>query len=139
MARILILDDEKDCLLLLRIMLTHAGHEVFPLMRADNFLKELREVGPDLVITDIMMPGVTGGSVYSAIREEFSDKLPVIISSGTRMKLRLPVDPLLEYCPKPISETVLIETVDRLLRLAKDTGQESGVPPSEPDGDADLD
>jgi DNA-binding NtrC family response regulator len=139
LARILIIDDEKDCLLLMKIMLGHAGHEVFPLMRADRFLAEIREVAPDLIITDIMMPGVTGGSIYSAIREEISEKLPIIISSGTKMKLRLPVDRLLEYCPKPISEVALLDTVDRLLWMAQNSDGHGEVAPAGDDMASELD
>lgn len=116
-ARILVIDDEKEILVLLQQLLVAAGHEVFPLLRADRVMEQLVAVAPDLVITDIMMPGVTGGTVYSAIREQVGPNLPVIVSTGFKMKLRAE-DPLLAYCPKPLDPELLLDTVQRLLRLS---------------------
>lgn len=116
MARILIIEDDKDCLIALRLFLMNAGHEVFPMLRAEKAVEEIREAKPDLVITDLMLPGVTGGSVYEAIRREFGPRMPVIVSSGTRMRLRtVRADSLLAYCPKPVDYHDLLKTIDRLL------------------------
>ena len=121
MAKILIIDDDKDCLVQLRALLVHAGYEVHPMLRADRLLEDMRSIRPDLVITDLMMPGITGGTVYEAIRHEIGPNMPVIISSGTRIRLRIATeDPMLAYCPKPVDFENLRETIKRLLKAAAD-------------------
>lgn len=118
MARILTVDDDRDCLAILRGFLMAGNHEVFPLLRAERIIAETREVKPDLVITDLMMPGVTGGLVYQAIRKEIGPNLPIIVSSGSNLKLKLPDDPLLTYCPKPVEMDHLLQTVEEYLAKA---------------------
>lgn len=114
MARILLIDDDKECLTQAATLLKCLGHEVFPLMNAGKLFEALKEANPDIVVTDIMMPGVTGGAVYDYVREMRGPDVPVIISSGTRLKLKH-TDPLLAYCPKPIDVQSLVETIDALL------------------------
>jgi DNA-binding NtrC family response regulator len=122
MARILIIDDDKECLVQLNMLLTHVGHEVFPLLRADKVLNELQNANPDLVITDIVMPGVMGGTVYEAIRKQVGPYLPIIVSSGTHMRLKPVNDPFLDYCPKPVDYDVLLASVNRLLAASREVG-----------------
>ncbi len=118
MARILSLDDDKDCLAILKGFLECDKHEVFPLLRGEMAIQAIREFHPDLVTTDVMMPGVTGGIVYHAIRKEIGAHLPIIISSGSNLRLKLPDDPLLSYCPKPVELKSLLDTVKVLLTSA---------------------
>lgn len=119
MARILIIDDDKTSLMMMQYILKAAGHEVFPLMNAAKAMDEIAASGAQLVITDIMMPGVTGGVVYEGIRATFGKELPVVISSATRLHMKgAKEDPLLAYCPKPIERDVVVETVRLLLEKA---------------------
>lgn len=115
MAKILIVDDDKDCIAILHNFLKIGGHEVFPMLRGEAIVEAAREIAPDLVITDLMMPGVTGGIVYHAIRKEIGPLLPIVVSSGSNLRLKLPDDPLLDYCPKPVELDTLLATVDRLI------------------------
>ncbi|MBI3737186.1 response regulator [Candidatus Sumerlaeota bacterium] len=118
MARILTIDDDKDCLAILRGFLMVGKHEPLPLLRADRVVDAVKEVNPDLVITDLMMPGVTGGLVYQAIRKSIGPFMPIIVSSGSNLKLKLPDDPLVAYCPKPVEMNTLLKAIDELLAKA---------------------
>lgn len=117
MARIVTIDDDEDILFQLRFVLSRAGHEVFPLLKTDRLVDQVRKVAPDLVITDIVMPGLMGGGVYHLLRQELGNSLPIIVSSGTRLRLKgSENDPLIEYCPKPVDYEELLEKIEELLR-----------------------
>jgi len=116
MAKILTVDDDEDVLFQLRFALSRFGHEVFPLARADRLIEQFQKVQPDIVISDIVMPGIMGGGVYGMIRQKLGPHVPVIVSSGTRLKIREGEnDPLLAYCPKPVDFEELENTIKMLL------------------------
>jgi DNA-binding response OmpR family regulator len=119
MARILIVDDESDNLVLLKMILSRAGHTVYPLMRATHLKEEIEQVKPELLVLDLLLPGITGGTAYEMVRSCVSETLPIIVSSGTKIKLRKRNDHALRYCPKPIDIADFIKAVDELLAQAK--------------------
>jgi two-component system, sensor histidine kinase and response regulator len=121
MARVLIVDDDVESLLMLKLVLTRNGHEVKPLNRATNLHEEIEKAKPDLLILDMMMPGVMGGMAYDMVRSEIGPTLPVIISTGTSMKVRGTGDPLLRYCPKPVETKLLLDTIKELMALAEES------------------
>jgi len=125
MARILTIDDDEDVLFQLRFVLSRAGHEVFPLLRADRIAEQVKKVAPDIVISDLVMPGIMGGGVYHLLRKELGPQLPIIISSGTKLKIRgSENDPLLAYCPKPVDFDQMLATIDELLQKKQQAAEE---------------
>jgi two-component system alkaline phosphatase synthesis response regulator PhoP len=81
MARILVVDDEPDILLLHRLNLEGAGHEV--LLAADG-MKALERIDadrPEVVVLDVMMPVLDGWGVLEALRGR-SDPPPVLVVSA---------------------------------------------------------
>jgi CheY-like chemotaxis protein len=115
MARILVIDDDEVTLTVLRGFLRNGGHTVHVLNRSDAVLDVIKQVEPDLVVTDIMMPGSTGGAVYAMIRDKVGSQLPVIVCSGTKLRIKHDSDKLFAYCPKPVQSQDLLDTVARLL------------------------
>jgi DNA-binding NtrC family response regulator len=115
MSRILIIDDNEECLSLLYIVLKTAGYDVAPLISGEKILEFIESFKPDLVITDIMMPGVTGGNIYEKIREEVDRELPVIISTGTKIQIKNRNDRFLAHCPKPLDSDKLLDLVKRFI------------------------
>lgn len=125
MAKILTIDDDEDVLFQLRFVLSRAGHEVFPLLRADRIAEQVKKVAPDIVISDLVMPGIMGGGVYHLLRKELGPQLPIIISSGTKLKIRgSENDPLLAYCPKPVDFDQMLATIDELLQKKQQAAEE---------------
>ncbi|MGC8841038.1 MAG: response regulator transcription factor [Candidatus Sumerlaeaceae bacterium] len=111
------IDDDEDILFQLRFVLSRAGHQVYPLLKTDRLIEQVRKVSPDIVVTDIVMPGLMGGAVYHLLRQELGGSLPIIVSSGTRLKIKgADNDPLLDYCPKPVDYDELLQKIDELLR-----------------------
>ena len=73
MARILVVDDEEYIRSLLRRALSMAGHEVTEAIDGNDALAQFREARPDLVFTDLMMPGLGGLELIDLLRKESAD------------------------------------------------------------------
>ncbi|MBN1515369.1 response regulator [Candidatus Sumerlaeota bacterium] len=115
MARIFIIDDDHDLLLIMKSVLLSKGHEPFVFASGAAFLEGLKKHTPDLVITDIVMPGVTGGTIYKMLRKAMGPQLPIIVSSGTRMRIDR-VDPLMRHMIKPVDFDELFVVIDQMLK-----------------------
>jgi len=79
--KILIVDDDPCVRDTVGAMLTQAGHPIQKVPDAQRALAVLRHRAPDLVITDIRMPGLTGLDLCRAVKNLYPD-LPVIGMSG---------------------------------------------------------
>ena len=117
MARILLIDDDEDCLLALRLILESDCHEVFILQEGKRLVKVFNTVNPDLVITDILMPGITGSMIYEKIREEIDRTIPIIVCSGTSLQFPDVHDQFLRYVRKPCSREHMLKSVRSLLSI----------------------
>ncbi|MGN6783052.1 MAG: response regulator transcription factor [Marmoricola sp.] len=80
MARIVIADDDADIRELVVFKLRHAGHDVVPVGDGAAAVDACNAQRPDLVILDVMMPGMSGLDAARAIRAEDSlAGLPIIM------------------------------------------------------------
>lgn len=117
MATILIVEDEFDIRELLEAYLTNEGYKVIAAEDGEEALELFHDGHPDLVLLDLLLPGLDGFQVCRAIREE-SD-LPVIMltalgSEQSELKgFDLRVD---DYIAKPFSMPVLLRRVEAVLR-----------------------
>ena len=84
MQKILIIDDEKSILTLLREALTMFGYDVAVAENAHEGIQKFENGRFDLVITDMQMPGMNGDKVVLHIRNSNRRFTPVIGCSGTR-------------------------------------------------------
>ncbi len=69
MAKIMVVDDEADMRFMVRKILENEGHEVIEAEAGKVALEKLKEVKPDLILLDVMMPGLDGWEVCKQIRE----------------------------------------------------------------------
>jgi len=79
-VRVLVIDDEPDLLELVRIILEGAGYEVKTCNSGRNAWDAIIEAQPNLVILDVMLPGLDGYSLQMQMSQEKATKnIPVII------------------------------------------------------------
>lgn len=81
--QILVVDDEIGALTLIGIMLERGGFNVLKARDATSALAQLDESTPELIILDVMMPGMDGIELCDVIRQrEATAKTPIIILSA---------------------------------------------------------
>lgn len=79
---ILICEDEEIMLAALSFRLRRNGFEVIAAENGKEALDKIKEFNPDLIVTDIMMPYITGIELLTIVREEMQSTVPVIIISA---------------------------------------------------------
>jgi CheY-like chemotaxis protein len=121
MARVLVVDDEPDVLLLCRLNLEQHGHEVFEAGNGEEALRAVRERRPDLIVLDLMLPGVDGYGVLEALRNEGSTPgVKVLVLSAKSLQADRDRSRQLgaeAFLTKPFLPDDLCRTVDRMLGL----------------------
>ena len=80
--KILIADDERDVVEFLKVALKREGFEVVVAFDGEETKRRILEENPDLLILDLVMPGISGWDVLNWIREQAKTSLPVIILSA---------------------------------------------------------
>lgn len=132
MPRILVVDDDAAILKLISVILSRAGHEVRTSNHPVEALDLLKVFTPDLVISDVVMPYMTGLEFLEKVRDnEQLGALPFVLLSShaergdVRRGMNLGAD---DYLPKPFTPQDLTTAVDARLRRAGLTIQgESGM------------
>ncbi|MDQ2674894.1 MAG: response regulator [Chloroflexota bacterium] len=111
---VLVVDDSVDVRDLLQDVLEAAGYEVTACASGARALEVLAGRRPDLVITDLLMPGMSGFSLRAAmLRRPDLATIPVVILSAFWQRPGETLDAA-EALPKPVSIERLLDTVARL-------------------------
>jgi DNA-binding response OmpR family regulator len=140
MAKILIVEDDRAILLGLKENLAYEGHTVMEVPRGDQALDKLAAAKPDLLILDIMLPGISGFEVCRRVRKQ-DRRLPILMLTARSdevdkvMGLDLGAD---DYLTKPFSVSELLARVRALLRRAQ-LPEEAALPETLEFGDVCLD
>jgi DNA-binding response OmpR family regulator len=117
MTRILLVDDEPLITDSLSYSLKREGFEVKAVGDGEQALKELREFNPDLVVLDIMLPGINGLEVCRRIRATNSTPVIMLTARTEEMDrilgLEVGAD---DYLPKPFSFRELLARIRSILR-----------------------
>lgn len=126
MTKILIVDDEPSITNLVRAYLKSERYEVFVASDGNAGLKAARTFKPDLIILDIMLPGMDGIELLSRLRRE-SDVYVIMLTAKTEetdkiIGLSVGAD---DYVTKPFSPRELVARVKAALRRIE-TGSGSG-------------
>lgn len=117
---LLIIDDDPDILELLKYNLSREGYKVTCVDTGEKGLKILKTKTPDLIILDIMLPGMDGIDIIKTITSNYKTRdIPVIILSAKTDETDIIIGIELgaaDYVTKPFSVKVLIAKVKALLR-----------------------
>ncbi|WNJ99902.1 response regulator [Thalassospiraceae bacterium LMO-JJ14] len=85
MGKILVVDDEELIRDILRQILQQDGHEVIEAGDGDTAIKTARDVRPDLIVLDMVMPKMTGLEIAPVLRSHPGTKnIPIIALTGSR-------------------------------------------------------
>ncbi len=120
--RILVVDDEPSIVELIRVNLEDGGYDVGVAADGDEALERFSQEAWDLVILDLMLPGVDGIEVCRRIRKE--SQVPIIMLTAKAdeidrvLGLEMGVD---DYVTKPFSPRELLARVRAILRRVPDT------------------
>ncbi len=113
---VLALDDNLDALRLIERYLTGSLYRLYSLQDPSGLISMAESVLPDVILLDVMLPGVDGWEVLERLREHPQlQKIPVVVSTI------LPQEPLAmalgaaAFIQKPVGQEVLLQTLDHLL------------------------
>jgi CheY-like chemotaxis protein len=117
-VRVLVVDDDPTILRLLQVNLEMEGHEVLTAGDGHEALERLREGAPEVVLLDVMMPGLDGWQVCERIRADPDlATTPVVILSARAQQSDLERGAQAgadAYITKPFDPLELVELVERL-------------------------
>lgn len=84
---ILIVDDEQEFVQMLKLRLESSGYAVETALNADECLKKAKQTAPDLIIIDIVMPGMSGGELAGLLKKDPKiNKTPLIFLTAMLRK-----------------------------------------------------
>jgi two-component system alkaline phosphatase synthesis response regulator PhoP len=130
--RILVVEDEEDILELVRFNLSREGYSVMGAASGEEAWRLASSELPDLIVLDLMLPGIDGLEVTKIIRNDSRTRdIPIIMLTAKGEEadivtgLELGAD---DYITKPFSPRILVARVRAVLRRkVKETAEESSV------------
>ncbi len=118
--RILIVDDEPHIIKVLTVRLEKAGYEVIAAIDGQETLNKVRKEMPDLVILDLMLPGIDGYKVCRLLKfDERYKHIPIIVLTARveeedrKRSMEVGAD---EYITKPIKPDEFLDTIKKHLK-----------------------
>lgn len=119
-TRILIVDDEPDILELVQYNLSKAQYDVAGVASGEEALEQVHTTPPDLVVLDLMLPGVDGFEVCKALKQDArTGTIPIVMLTARGEEadivagLELGAD---DYLTKPFSPRILLARIRAVLR-----------------------
>ncbi|MDD4954550.1 MAG: response regulator, partial [Candidatus Omnitrophica bacterium] len=121
--KILIVDDEPDIVKTTSIMLDLEGYEIIAAVSGEDAIEKIRIDKPDLIILDVVLPGINGKEITLRLKEDSRYKnIPIILITAQTQRneleklKKLPAD----FClTKPFDSALLTLKVKELLGLSQ--------------------
>ncbi len=117
--KIFLTDDERILRVSLADELREAGHEVYEFSQAESVLLRLREDKPDLLITDIRMPGIDGLELTEKVKQLSPDTVVVVMTAYASVDTAIKALQLgaYDYLSKPFRNEEIIHLTQRVAEL----------------------
>ncbi len=126
MKKILVVDDEKPISDIVKFNLSKEGYEVFTAYDGEEALEKVREVEPDLILLDLMLPKMDGLEVAREVRKTFDMPIIMVTAKDSEIDkvlgLELGAD---DYVTKPFSNRELVARVRRGSSAAKEAEEQT--------------
>src|SRR5271163_1145912 len=127
MKRVLLIEDDRDIVELVRYNLEREGFQVAAATDGATGLAQLRKAPPDLLLLDLMLPKLSGLEICKEIRRDQSlNRLPILMLTARGEEadrvvgLEMGAD---DYVTKPFSPRELVARVKALLRRTEPAGE----------------
>jgi two-component system response regulator HydG len=119
--RILLIDDEQSIVETLTVLLKNEGFEVLSALSGAEGIERFSESGPDLVLTDVRMPKVSGVDVLEAVREKEPSTPVVLMTAQASLQSAIQAVNLgaTHYVQKPFANEELVAILRRSLDIGK--------------------
>ncbi len=128
--KVLVVDDEDDIRHFLELVLRDRGYDVFVAAGGEEGLARARELRPDLILLDIMMPVLDGWEVLRRLKGQAETAgLPVaVLSARTEAKDRARGirEGAVDYIGKPFTLQELLRRIETILNSAPDAAKIGG-------------
>lgn len=120
MAKVLVVDDEKDIADLVKLVLQLGNHEVTVITEPDAAVEKAVEIVPDLILLDVIMPNVDGYDLFRELKEQPSlAQVPIAFLTSNNKSVDLMVGLHVmkaeDYITKPFGKQELLDRVNALL------------------------
>ncbi len=122
--QVVCIEDDPEMIELIRLILSRRNIHVHGAAGGAEGIKKVKEVRPDLILLDLMMPDMDGWEVYQQIKTDESIKdTPVIVVTAKAQNidkvLGLHIAKVTDYIAKPFSPQDLTESVEKALGVKK--------------------
>jgi len=130
MKRIMVVDDDEDIVELINDALTFAGYDVETALNGEECLRKIDGFGPNLILLDVMMPGMDGWSVLEELKRRGhceTTSIAMLTAKYLTEKdtARNSFDELVHYIHKPISIKGLVQEVENIFLAETHVAEES--------------
>lgn len=116
--RILVVEDDRDIMELVNILLTRAGYEVTICENGREAIPAIKEIRPHLVLLDLMLPGMDGKTIVAEMEkdEDISTTSVLILSALEAAEHMFLGKPMVKgVCFKPFSPKNLLDKVKQIM------------------------
>lgn len=113
---ILVVDDDKHIRKLLKQTFESEGYNIIEACNGFEAIVKAKEIAPDLIIPDIMMPGINGLDVVAALKNDIKTKnIPIVINTVVDEKLDFSKHDIAGYFAKPVNMDEMIRRIKVVL------------------------
>ncbi len=122
-AKILIIEDDSSAARLIGYAFEHEGHEVLSASNGLQGMVMVREKRPDVIILDVMLPGLDGFEVCNRLKsDERTAHIPIVMLSAKGQDVDVETGKKVgadEYIVKPIDPDELLSRIEKFITKSK--------------------